>query len=126
MSEPAPGALQFDVAVCGGGMVGATLALALSSLPLSILLIEAAPPGAGEPPSFDERTTALANGSVRTYRVLGLWPRMEREATPIHRIHVSEQGRFGVARIDAREQGVDALGYVISNRAIGAVLWPAL
>lgn len=124
MSEPAPG--EFDVAICGGGMVGATLALALSSLPVSILLIEAAPPGAGEPPSFDERTTALANGSVRTYRALGLWPSMEREATPIRRIHVSEQGRFGVARIDARDQGVDALGYVISNRAVGAVLWPAL
>jgi len=126
MSEQAAGALSFDAAVCGGGMVGATLALALSSLPLSVLLIEAAPPGAAERPSFDERTTALANGSVRIYRALGLWPGMEREATPIRRIHVSEQGRFGVARIDAREQGVDALGYVISNRAIGAVLWPML
>jgi 2-octaprenyl-6-methoxyphenol hydroxylase len=126
MSEQAPGALSVDVAICGGGMVGATLALALSALPLSIVLIEAAPPGAAEPPSFDERTTALANGSVRTYRALGLWSGLEREATPIHRIHVSEQGRFGVARIDARSQGLDALGYVISNRAIGAVLWPAL
>ena len=35
---------------------------------------------------------------------------MEREATPIRRIHVSEQGRFGVARIDAAEQGLEALG----------------
>ena len=39
---------------------------------------------------------------------------------------MSDQGRFGVARIDAAEQGVDALGYVVSNRAIGAALWPAL
>jgi 2-octaprenyl-6-methoxyphenol hydroxylase len=125
MSEP-PVAAGCDIAICGGGMVGATLALALAPLPLSIVLIEAAEPGAPEPPSFDERTTALANGSVRTYRALGVWREMEREATPIRRIHVSEQGRFGVARIDARELDLEALGYVISNRAIGAALWPAL
>ncbi len=126
MSEEAEGATTCDVAICGGGMVGATLALALAPLPLSIVLIEAVSTGAPEAPSFDERTTALANGSVRTYRALAVWRDMEREATAIRRIHVSEQGRFGVARIDAREQGLDALGYVISNRAIGAALWPAL
>jgi len=126
MSDSAPGALTCDLAICGGGMVGATLALALAPLPLATILIEAAPPGTTEPPSFDERTTALSNGSVRTYRALGLWRALEREATAIRRIHVSEQGRFGVARIDAAEQGLDALGYVISNRAIGAALWPAV
>jgi len=126
MSDLPPVVAACDIAICGGGMVGATLALALAPLPLSIVIIEAAEPGAAEPPSFDERTTALANGSVRAYRVLGVWRGMEREATPIRRIHVSEQGRFGVARIDAKEQGLEALGYVISNRAIGAALWPAL
>jgi 2-octaprenyl-6-methoxyphenol hydroxylase len=126
MSHTPPAGTTFDVAICGGGMVGATLALALAPLELSIVLIEAAAPGTAEPPSFDERTTALANGSARTYRALDVWRDMEREATPIRRIHVSEQGSFGVARIDAGEQGVDSLGYVISNRAIGAALWPAL
>jgi ubiquinone biosynthesis UbiH/UbiF/VisC/COQ6 family hydroxylase len=126
MNEPAPVGPTCDLAICGGGMVGATLALALAPLDLSIVLIEAAAPDAAEPPSFDERTTALANGSARTYRALGVWRDMEREATPIRRIHVSEQGRFGVARIDASEEGMDALGYVISNRAIGAALWPAM
>ena len=51
---------------------------------------------------------------------------MEREATPIRRIHVSEQGRFGTARIDAAEQGLEALGYVLPNRVIGAALWEGL
>jgi 2-octaprenyl-6-methoxyphenol hydroxylase len=126
MSETAPAVTDCDVAICGGGMVGATLAVALAPLGLRIVLIEAVAPGAPEPPSFDERTTALANGSVRVYRTLGAWRGMEREATPIRRIHVSEQGRFGVARIDAAEQGLDALGYVVSNRAVGAALWPAV
>ena len=83
-------------------------------------------PTHGDHPSFDERTTALANGSVRVFRSLGVWRHMEREATPIRRIHVSDQGRFGTARIDAAEQGLESLGYVVPNRVIGAGLQAGL
>jgi 2-octaprenyl-6-methoxyphenol hydroxylase len=118
---------EVDIAIVGGGLVGASLALALAPLGLRVALIEAVLPGSGErQPSFDERTTALANGTVQVFRALQAWPRMEREAAPIRRIHVSEQGRFGVARIDAAEQGLESLGYVVPNRVIGAGLWEAL
>jgi 2-octaprenyl-6-methoxyphenol hydroxylase len=110
---------RCDVAIAGGGLVGASLALALAPLGLRIALIEAVRPGEGEHPSFDERTTALANGSIRVFRSLGVWRHMEREATPIRRIHVSDQGRFGSARIDAAEQGLESLGCVLPNRVIG-------
>ena len=117
---------DYDVAIAGGGLVGASLALALAPLGLRIALAEAVAPGTGEHPSFDERTTALANGSVRVFRSLGVWRHMEREATPIRRIHVSDQGRFGTARIDAAEQGLESLGCVIPNRALGAALQQGL
>lgn len=117
---------DFDLAIAGGGLVGASLALALAPLGLKIALIEAVPQGADEHPSFDERTTALANGSVRVFRSLGVWRQMEREATPIRRIHVSDQGRFGIARIDAAEQGLESLGCVLPNRVMGAALWEGL
>jgi len=117
---------EFDLAIAGGGLVGASLALALAPLGLRIALVEAVAPGTAEHPSFDERTTALANGTVRVFRSLDVWRHMQREATAIRRIHVSEQGRFGVARIDAAEQGLDALGYVLPNRVIGAALWEGL
>jgi 2-octaprenyl-6-methoxyphenol hydroxylase len=119
---------DHDLAIVGGGLVGASLALALAPLGLRIVLLEAVPPGGAEQqhPSFDERTTALANGTVRAFRTLGVWDAMEREAAPIRRIHVSEQGRFGTARIDAAEQELEALGYVVPNRAIGAALWQGL
>jgi len=116
----------FDLAIAGGGLVGASLALALAPLGLHVALVEATPPDARAHPSFDERTTALANGSVRIFRSLGVWQFMEREATPIRRIHVSEQGRFGAARIDASEQGLESLGFVVPNRVIGAALWEGL
>lgn len=118
----------YDLAIAGGGLVGASLALALAPLGLRIALVEGVAPvaGSGDHPSFDERTTALANGTVRVFQGLGVWRHMEREATPIRRIHVSEQGRFGTARIDAAEQGLKALGYVLPNRVIGAGLWAGL
>jgi 2-octaprenyl-6-methoxyphenol hydroxylase len=126
VNAPSPAA-QFDLAIVGGGLVGASLALALAPLGLRIAVIEAVTPGAGEQhPSFDERTTALANGTVAVFQALGVWAAMEREAAPIRRIHVSEQGRFGTARIDAAEQGRESLGYVLPNRVIGAALWGGL
>jgi 2-octaprenyl-6-methoxyphenol hydroxylase len=118
--------LDCDVAIAGGGLVGASLALALAPVGLRIAVVEAVTPGAGGHPSYDERTTALANGTVRTFQCLGVWRHMQREATPIRRIHVSEQGRFGIARIDAAEQGLESLGCVLPNRVIGAALWGAL
>jgi 2-octaprenyl-6-methoxyphenol hydroxylase len=115
-----------DVAICGGGLVGATLALALAELSLDVVLIEAHPFGASGQPSFDERTTAISNGSRRIFEALRVWPLLEREATPIRRIHVSDRGRFGFARLDAAEQGLSALGFVVVNRAMGAALWRRL
>lgn len=117
---------DFDVAIVGGGMVGASLAVALLPLGLRMALIESIPFGAATQPSFDERTTALSNGSRRILTGMGLWPEIVTEAMPIRRIHVSDQGRFGFARLDAKEQGVEALGFVVPNRVLGAALWRRL
>lgn len=117
---------EFDVAIVGGGMVGASFALALRATSLRVLLIEGVPADSAAQPSFDERTTALGNGSRQIFESLGVWQAMSAEAVPIRSIHVSDAGRFGVARLDAQEQGVGAFGYVVPNRVIGRVLWQAL
>jgi len=122
----AAGAHKCDVAICGGGLVGATLALALAELALDVVLIEAHPFGTFGQPSFDDRTTALSNGSRRIFEALRVWPLLEREATAIRRIHISDRGRFGFARLDAAEQGLSALGFVVVNRVMGAALWRRL
>jgi 2-octaprenyl-6-methoxyphenol hydroxylase len=117
---------EWDVAIVGGGMVGASFALALRNTRLRVLLIESVPPDSSAQPSFDERTTALGNGSRQIFESLGVWAEMAVDSAPIRSIHVSEAGRFGVARLDAREQGVEAFGYVMTNRVIGRALWKAL
>jgi 2-octaprenyl-6-methoxyphenol hydroxylase len=116
----------FDVAIVGGGMVGASFALALRNTKLRVLLIESVPPDSAAQPSFDERTTALGNGSRQIFETLGVWVEMAKDSASIRSIHVSDAGRFGVARLDAREQGVHAFGYVVPNRTIGKALWQAL
>jgi 2-octaprenyl-6-methoxyphenol hydroxylase len=116
----------FDIAVVGGGMVGASLAVALEGLGLHIALIEAVPSDSASQPSFDERTTALSNGSRRILETMGVWTAVSAAATPIRKIHVSDQGRFGFARVDAAEQGLAAMGYVLPNRSLGTALWARL
>jgi 2-octaprenyl-6-methoxyphenol hydroxylase len=115
-----------DVAIVGGGMVGASLAVGLAGTGRRVLLVESVPLGAEAQPSFDERTTALGNASRRIFDGLGVWSAMASEAEPIRSIHVSEAGRFGVSRLSAEEQGIEAFGYVVPNRRIGAALWARL
>jgi 2-octaprenyl-6-methoxyphenol hydroxylase len=118
--------LEVDVAIVGGGMVGASLAAALAGSGRRLLLIESVPFGTATQPSFDERTTALGNVSRRIFEGLAVWNRIAPEAAAIRAIHVSEAGRFGFARLTAAEQGIEAFGYVVPNRSIGAALWGQL
>ena len=115
-----------DIAIVGGGLVGASLALALAGSRHRVALIESVRPGAEEQPSFDERTTALGNGSRRILQTLGAWAQMAAHAGLIRDIHISDAGRFGFARLSAAAQELEAFGYVVPNRVIGAALWQRL
>ncbi len=117
---------RYDVLIAGGGMIGTSLALALSQLDLRIAVVEAVAREASLQPSFDDRSTALSRSTQRMFEALGLWPKVAAASTPIRRIHVSDKGRFGFSRIDAEEQGVEALGYVVFNRVLGGVLQKAV
>lgn len=117
---------DYDVIIAGGGMIGTSLALSLAPLGLRLAVVEAVARDADSQPSFDERSTALSRSSQRTFEALGLWPAIRAAATPIRRIHVSDRGRFGFSHIDAEEQQVEALGYVVINRVLGGVLQDAL
>jgi len=115
----------FDVAVVGGGLVGASLAIALAPSGKKVTLIEAAAPPKSQP-SWDEREIALNVVSQRIYAGLGLWDRLAPETSPILATHISERGRFGVARFTAEEAGEEALGWNVPVRALGAALWDKL
>ncbi len=127
---------ESGVVIVGGGMVGVTLALLMAkaapTLPVTLLeaarLPPALAPGAmpSYTPSFDARNTALSRRSIEAFKDLGVWPQLAPHATPIHQIHVSDKGHFGMARLTAAEEHVDSFGYVVENAWLGAVLLAAL
>ncbi|WP_299234314.1 2-octaprenyl-6-methoxyphenyl hydroxylase [uncultured Halomonas sp.] len=119
-----------DIAIVGGGLVGASLACALMPLieehGLSVAMIEASPildlAAAPWQPSFDARASAISLGTALHFTEMGVWQTIAEQATAIRRIHVSERGHFGATRLDARELGVEALGHVVPNAWLGRVL----
>lgn len=138
-----------DVAIIGGGLVGASLACALGQLierevagelsarePLRVAIVEPRPlPKREGPddyqPSFDARASAIAHGSRRHFEQLGVWAAadgtgMAAQASAIRHIHVSEGGHLGATRLHADELGVEALGHVIPNAWMGRALHAGL
>ncbi len=121
---------RVNLAIIGGGLVGASLALALQGAAKArgwqLCLIEPFAPGEGYQPSYDARSTALSYGTRLIYQRLGIWSAIAERAEPIRQIHVSDRGRFAAARLRAEDEGVPALGYVVENAWIGHCLWRAL
>lgn len=115
-----------DVLIVGGGLVGASLALALGKAGLRVAVVEAHAFRIDQQPNYDERSIALAQGSQRIFSGLGLWEQLADQVCPIHTIHVSDRGRFGFTRLRREEEGVPALGYVASARVLGNTLIRAL
>jgi len=113
---------DYDVIISGGGMVGASLARSLAGADLRVAVIEAVPHDATAQPSYDERAIALAYGTRRILERLGAWADLAPAAEPIRAVHVSDRGHFGFTRLDARDEEVEALGYVVTARDLGRAL----
>jgi len=113
---------DYDLLVVGGGLVGASLARALAGTGLRLAVLEAVAADAPHPPGYDDRVIALAWGSRVILEALGCWSTLALDAEPIERIHISDRGHFGCARLDRREHGLPALGYVAPAQAIGRAL----
>ncbi len=122
---------ELDIAIVGGAMAGATLALGLADLarklsrPLKIAVIEAFDP-AKQHPGFDARSIAIANGSVFELKRLGIWPLLADLGTAITDIHVSDRGHFGMTELNAGQFALDSLGQVVELERVGQRLFGAI
>lgn len=112
----------FDVAIVGGGLVGATMALSLAALDARIALIDAT----REHELLSERYLALSDSSICLLKHIGVWSFLHDVATPIKQIHVSKKNSFGITRLHAKDLNLDALGYVIPASQIQKALYQRL
>ncbi len=119
---PRPVKTDYDILIIGGGMVGASLAAALSNQPLRIGIIESTSLSAKIQPSYDDRIIALSYGSRCILKSIGVWEELQSDICPIDKIHVSDRGHCGFTRLNAADESVEALGYVIPSRSIGLTL----
>jgi 2-octaprenyl-6-methoxyphenol hydroxylase len=110
-----------DVVIVGGGLVGASLAIALDRIGLDVGMVEAAPLGA-LPAVFDERNLSFADATVNALGALGVMSKLHAPTGAITRIHVSRRGDFGRASLVAADYGREAFGQVVVARDFGEAL----
>ena len=117
-------ALKVDLIIVGGGMVGATFACAVAHFApqLTIALVDAVSASDEQHPGFDSRAIALSYGSAQLLQQIGLWAEFSAQATPIRQIHVSDRGHSGIVHLNAKQERIDALGYVIELANAGEIL----
>ena len=110
--------MRYDVIVAGGGLVGATLALALGEMGLRVAVIErTGAPAAAPGPSFTARVSAFTVASERIMRALGVWAVLPAQRIgPMREMHVWE--RTGEVHFDSAEIGEPCLGYIIENAVV--------
>ncbi|RPH25309.1 2-octaprenyl-6-methoxyphenyl hydroxylase [Buttiauxella warmboldiae] len=119
----------MSVIIVGGGMAGATLALAISRLTqgtLPVHLIEAAAPESVAHPGFDARAIAIAQGTCQQLTRIGVWPAIKECATAITTVHVSDRGHAGFVTLEAKDYQIPALGQVVELHDVGLRLFALL
>ncbi|TDB35002.1 2-octaprenyl-6-methoxyphenyl hydroxylase [Stenotrophomonas sp. TEPEL] len=112
---------RHDVLIVGGGLVGASLAIALDRLGRDVGLLEASP--AGELPAvFDQRNLSFAAATINALTALGVMQKLTMAPGPIRRIHVSRAGDFGRVQLDAAQYDRPWFGQVVVARDFGQAL----
>lgn len=117
---------RVDIAIVGAGLVGVPLALVLARQGWSVALLDAGDNtrkvSKASATGLTQRCTALSLGTRQWFERQHLWDEVSDDACAIKQVHVSHKGYFGSTRLDARELDADAVGYVVNNDTLTAIL----
>lgn len=122
-----PGAaVDADIAVIGGGMVGGALACALAGAGLSVVVVDPEPAQTQIAAAFDGRASAIAAGSKQVLSTIGLWHDIAPQAQPILDIRVSDGNSPLFLHYDNVALGDGPLGYIVENRVLRRAVFAML
>ena len=114
--------MHCDIAIIGGGPVGAALALALRNNDLNVVLLEARE---SEINTSDPRALALSYGTRLLLQRLGAWDTLQ-NVSGIKTIEITQKDSPGHTTLSAGELKVPEMGYVLPYTALHAALQQGL
>jgi 2-polyprenylphenol 6-hydroxylase len=118
-------AAQFEVAIAGGGMIGAALARALRGARIALISREV--PATPRAPGFDARVYAISPANADFLRRLGAWGAIPAaQLTPVHAMRVYGDDGASQFAFDAYRSGVSELAWIVEDRWLQEALWRGL
>ncbi len=112
---------QFDLIIVGGGLAGASLAIALRDTPLRVALVESEAPT--RPDGWDARVYAISPANVVFLERIGAWKHLDGERiAPIHGMDVRGDAGGRLA-FSAYEAGVPELGWILESSLMACEFW---
>lgn len=112
---------QFDLIIIGGGLAGASLALALRNTRLRIALIETQAP---QPPlGWDARIYAISPTNAAFLESIGTWKHFDpNRLSPIRGMKIFGDAG-GEIEFSAYETGVTELGWILESSLMACEFW---
>ena len=112
---------QFDLIIVGGGLAGASLALALRHTRLRIALVENQVPTRSE--GWDARVYAISPTNAQFLDHIGAWKHLDRERfAPIRGMQVYGDAG-GELEFSAYDTGVSELGWIVESSLMACEFW---
>lgn len=112
---------SFDLVIVGGGLAGASLAVALRDTRLRIALVESQPPQ--RPAGWDARIYAVSPANADFLRDIGVWKHLDAQRmAPIHAMQIAGDAG-GRLSFSAYDTGVPELGWILESSLMACELW---
>ncbi|HSG22601.1 MAG TPA: UbiH/UbiF family hydroxylase [Azonexus sp.] len=112
---------QFDLIIVGGGLAGASLAVALRNSRLRIALVESNPPSL--PEGWDARVYAVSPVNADFLESIGAWRHLDSaRLAPIRAMQIFGDAG-GKLEFSAFEAGVSELGWILESSLMACEFW---
>lgn len=112
---------QFDLIIVGGGLAGASLAVALRDTRLRVALVESQPPR--PPEGWDARIYAVSPANVSFLESIGAWKHLDAaRMAPIRAMRIFGDAG-GELDFSAYDVGVPELGWILESSLMACEFW---